>query len=166
MMAVAQAEAFATGAHGATGQKRKYTNEPYIVHPESVAKIVGSSYGSEDMIAAAWLHDVVEDTAVTQKMIYNFFGPIISSYVYWLTDVSTKDDGNRATRKTIDRDHLSLAPSQAQTIKLADLIDNTESIMKYDKEFAKVYMEEKRLLLNVLTRGNKELWQRAYNQCH
>ena len=56
---------FAIAAHKAVGQKRKYTGDDYIVHPAEVAHIVDQVPGSTDeMVAAAWLHDVVEDTGV------------------------------------------------------------------------------------------------------
>ena len=49
----------------------------------------------------------------------------------------------------------------AQTIKLADLIDNSASITKYDPKFAKVYMKEKKDLLEVLDKGDKNLYKKA-----
>ena len=159
---VHKAQIFAIAAHAAVAQKRKYTNEPYIVHPAEVASIVASVPGStEDMVAAAWLHDVVEDTGVTLTDIHMNFSPEIAALVGWLTDVSKPADGNRATRKAIDREHTSQAPAEAQTIKLADLISNSRSIMQYDPKFAKVYLEEKRLLLEVLTKGDAGLHEQA-----
>ena len=55
----------------------------------------------------------------------------------------------------------SIASARAQTIKLADLINNTSSIVKHDTKFAKVYLREKALLLDVLTRGDITLWRQA-----
>ena len=78
-----------------------------------------------------------------------------------VTDVSKKEDGNRAVRKHIDLMHLANASPEGQTIKLADLIDNTESITKYDPGFAYKYMREKRDLLQVLTRGDYRLYEIA-----
>ena len=89
------------------------------------------------------------------------FGTDIATLVGWLTDVSKPEDGNRAVRKAIDREHTAAAPAEAQTIKLADLISNTKSIMAHDPTFAKVYLEEKRLLLAVMTRGDTGLMAEA-----
>lgn len=150
---------FATKAHG--DQKRKYTNEPYINHPKSVASIVKAAGGDKYMISAALLHDVVEDTEITLEEIKSEFGGKVSSLVWWLTDQSKPEDGVRKVRKEIDRNHIEKAPAKAQTIKLADLIDNTSSIVKHDKDFAKIYMAEKKLLLGVLTRGDKSLHKKA-----
>lgn len=153
-----RARIFATAAHAAVDQRRKYTNEPYIVHPTEVAAIVAGVPGATpEMIAAAWLHDVVEDTQVTEQVIREEFGDAVADIVMWLTDVSRPEDGNRARRKAIDRAHTAQAPAEAQTVKLADLISNTKTITAYDPEFARVYLEEKRQLLEVLTRGDAGL---------
>ncbi len=155
---VRKAQVYAMAAHAAVGQKRKYTGEPYIVHPAEVASIVASVEGvTFDMIAAAWLHDVVEDTGCTITDIHMAFGADIAALVSWLTDVSKPSDGNRKFRKAMDREHTAQAPAEAQTIKLADLISNSRSIMAHDPEFAKTYLEEKRLLLEVLTKGDSGL---------
>jgi (p)ppGpp synthase/HD superfamily hydrolase len=162
MDVVRKAQVYAMAAHAAVGQKRKYTNEPYIVHPAEVAKIVAGVPGSTpDMVAAAWLHDVVEDTGCTFNDIHMGFGIDIATLVGWLTDVSKPEDGPRWFRKKMDREHTAAAPAEAQTIKLADLISNTKSIMAHDPKFAKVYLEEKRLLLEVMTQGDPTLMAEA-----
>lgn len=150
---------FATKAHG--DQKRKYTGEPYINHPKSVASIVKSVNHDKYMITAALLHDVVEDTEATIEDVKAIFGGKVSSLVWWLTDQSKPSDGGRKERKEIDRNHIEKAPAKAQTIKLADLIDNTSSIVKHDENFARVYMAEKKLLLGVLIKGDKSLHKKA-----
>ena len=158
MDVVHKAQVFAIAAHSAVGQKRKYTGEPYFVHPAEVARIVAEVPGSTpEMVAAAWLHDTVEDTGVTLTDIHMNFGIDIATLVQWLTDVSKPEDGNRAVRKTMDRAHSAAAPAEAQTIKLADLISNSRSIVQHDPAFAKTYLEEKRLMLEVMTKGDPTL---------
>ena len=161
MTIIIRARVFATAAHAAVGQVRKYTFEPYIVHPAEVASIVMSHGGTDAMVAAAWLHDVVEDTGVTIETIRAELGTEVAELVGWLTDVSKPEDGNRARRKAMDREHTAAAPSEAQTIKLADLISNSRSIMAHDPAFAKTYLEEKRLLLAVMHRGDAGLHAEA-----
>lgn len=159
---VRKAQVYAMAAHAAVGQKRKYTGEPYIVHPAEVAKIVASVPGSTpDMVAAAWLHDVVEDTGCTYTDIHMAFGADIATLVGWLTDVSKPEDGPRWYRKKLDREHTAQAPAEAQTIKLADLISNSRSIMEHDPKFARTYLEEKRQLLEVMTKGDAGLHAEA-----
>jgi (p)ppGpp synthase/HD superfamily hydrolase len=115
----------------------------------------------ETMLAAAWLHDVVEDCDVPIETIVALFGVEVADLVGWLSNVSKLSDGNRATRKKLDRDHTAGAPAKAKTIKLADLIDNTDSIVEHDHGFAKVYLKEKEALLPLLKDGDPRLWQIA-----
>jgi hypothetical protein len=159
-----KARAFAVAAHAATGQKRKYTDAPYITHPAAVVEIVRTVPHTRAMLAAAWLHDVVEDTQVTLETVTAEFGDEIGQLVYWLTDKSRPEDGNRARRKAIDRLHSSSAPPEAQTIKLADIIENTSTIDQYDPEFAKVYRKEKEDLLDLMNKGDTQLLSRAWKQ--
>ena len=150
---------FAKKAH--SEQKRKYTGEPYINHAVSVALIVSEVTDDCDMLAAALLHDTVEDTEVVIEGIQQSFGFRIASFVNELTEFSIPSDGNRKVRKELDRRFLARASVQAQTIKLADLIDNSKSIVERDPDFAKIYMREKRDLLGVLNKGHHALYGRA-----
>lgn len=150
---------FAARAHA--GQVRKYSKEPYIVHPVAVAHIVAGITNDEVMIAAALLHDVVEDTPVTLVEIEANFGERVARLVEGLTDVSRPEDGNRAARRAIDREHTARAIPDVHTIKLADLLHNTSDIVAHDPHFAVVYMREKALLLPFLYRGNAILFRRA-----
>lgn len=156
---IERAREFARQKH--TGQVRKYTNTPYITHPAMVAQTLADLDFEETVVAAAWLHDTVEDTDATHEEIVELFGPRVAELVRQVTDVSIGRPENRAFRKALDLQHLSQADAQGQSIKLADLIDNTASITRYDPDFARVYMREKEALLAVLTRGHEALMARA-----
>jgi hypothetical protein len=158
---VKQAREFATAAHQRIDHRRKYTKQPYQVHLKSVAQLVASVTDDEEMIAAAWLHDTVEDTAATHYDIEQQFGRGVHDLVYALTDISKPGDGNRATRKGIDRAHLTGACVRAKSVKLADLIDNLRDICKHDEKFARVYLHEMSALLEVLGEGDEALLRRA-----
>ena len=158
---VQKAKLFATQAHRRIDQRRKYTKQPYDVHLKAVAEVVSSVTNDEEMIAAAWLHDVVEDTPATIEDIEREFGPKVAVLVMQLTDVSRPGDGNRSARKAIDREHTAHASPQAKTIKLADLIDNARDICKNDPHFAPTYLAEMSSLLEVLKEGDARLLQRA-----
>ena len=160
MTLVAHAHLFALRAHH--GQQRKYTGEDYIVHPVEVMDIVMSVPHSEDMLCAALLHDVVEDCGVTLDEITEQFGFAVEDLVFWLTDPpAVKGGPNRAERKRMTRERYSIAPPQAQTIKCADIISNTQSIVEHDPDFAVVYLSEMRALLEVLDRADPTLLARA-----
>jgi (p)ppGpp synthase/HD superfamily hydrolase len=159
---ILEAKMFATAAHAAIGQKRKYSGDDYIVHPQRVAAIVEKHGGSDEMIAAAWLHDTVEDTDVTPILITKMFGVDVADIVEGLTDISLPEDGNRAKRKSIDRMHSANASTEAQFVKCADIIDNSWDIAENDLSFAKVYKSEAFLLLNAMIKvKHTEIWDQA-----
>lgn len=158
---IQRARDFATQAHKRIDQRRKYSNQPYDAHLKAVAGLVAEVTDDTEMIAAAWLHDTVEDTPATHHDIEDAFGPAVARLVYELTDISRPGDGNRAVRKAMDRDHLAQASSRAQTVKLADLIDNARDICRHDPKFARTYLQEMAALLDVLNRGHPELLRRA-----
>lgn len=160
---VYKAQVFALAAHAAVGQKRKHTGEPYIVHPAEVVQILrAAGVFAPDVLAAAWLHDVVEDTSVDLHDIRQVFGRVVEEYVHLLTEYLTPGDGNRAFRKAFQCRRLSVAPPQVKSVKLADLISNTRSIVEHDPAFARVYLKEKALLLEVLRDcSHPALWTQA-----
>ena len=165
--------AFATEAH--SGQKRKYSNEDYITHPIAVAKIVEENGGTDSMIFAALLHDVIEDTDVTEVELLSFLHELpnthvaieVFEYVRDLTDIYTSEnfpDWNRAKRKGLEAIRLGSTGNRVQTIKCADLFHNTLSITSHDPKFAKVYLAEKKVMLDLMTDGLPELRDKCINQ--
>lgn len=114
---------FAKIAH--EGVYRKNSNLPYFVHPKMVARIVESYGGTPEMIAAALLHDTIEDTAVTFNDLFERFGEEVAYLVYEVTNTDERDDKNLFANRTeymIDKMlHIS---NDALTIKLADRLNN------------------------------------------
>ena len=144
------------------GQVRKYSSLPYIIHPVEVATIVESAGGTDDMIAAALLHDVVEDCeGYTFEMIADEISLEVAELVRGMTEASKPEDGNRATRKEIDKDFLAQQSAEVQTIKYADIISNTQDIAVSDPKFAKVYIAEIKALLKVIDKGDADLYAKA-----
>lgn len=154
-----EAMMFAREVHKA--QRRKYTGNPYTDHLAEVAGIVATVADDPYSIAVAWLHDCIEDQGVTAPELARRFGLTVAAGVYALSDI---ESGNRAERKAASRGRLARAHDWVQTIKVADLISNTASIVLHDPDFAKVYLEEKRLLLDVLTKADKRLVEIARGQ--
>lgn len=140
------------------GQKRKYTGNPYTDHLAEVAGITATVVNYDYAIAIAWLHDCVEDCGISQLELEEKFDYDIAMSVIELSDLEI---GNRQERKKLSRERLSKCHGYVQTIKVADLISNTSSIVQHDPKFSKVYLEEKRLLLDVLTKADKRLIQLA-----
>lgn len=143
---------FAATHHAA--QVRKFNPEPYILHPIRVAKMVAENAADETTIVAAILHDIVEDTPVTIKDIYDEFGMEVALVVADLTNLKDPSK-NRAIRKAEEVERARGMTKEAKVIRLADIIDNVPSIVANDKpEFAKLYVEEKRALVKNLIGTN------------
>jgi guanosine-3',5'-bis(diphosphate) 3'-pyrophosphohydrolase len=156
---------FAREAH--KDQVRKYTGNPYVDHLAEVAGIVAAlgwfdgNVHPTTVTAIAWLHDCIEDQNVQAETLREQFDEVVAAGVVLLSDL---ESGNRAERKAASRIRLASAPGFIQTIKCADLISNTSSIIKHDPKFAVTYLEEKRLLLDVLTKADPRLIEIARAQ--
>ena len=154
---IGHAHVFASQKH--SGQKRKYTGDPYIVHPTAVAQAVFRKGGSEDMIIAALLHDTIEDTDATREEVQEHFGVDVAYLVWELTDRYTSEkypNLNRATRKTMEADRLAGVSIEAKLIKFCDMADNTSTIVEHDPAFAKLYLAEKAYLAEVMGFGSMD----------
>lgn len=151
-----KAKMFAVEAHNSIGQVRKYTGEPYHVHVHAVAELVATKTSDEEILAAACLHDVLEDVAPSmaqygKETILQEFGERVLNLVVELTDVYTKEnhpDLNRKKRKQLEAERLAQVSEDAKLIKRADLFDNNKSIM--GTSFEKVWLQEKAVLDSVL----------------
>lgn len=119
---IQEAAAFAARAHA--GAVRKGTGIPYIYHPMEVALIVAQITSDEELIAAAYLHDVLEDTDVTEAELEKAFGSRILSLVMSETEdksLSWKE------RKQATIDHLRTAGREEKILVLGDKLSNMRS---------------------------------------
>ncbi len=121
---IARAQAFATRAHA--GQVRKdAARTPYITHPADVAARVAAMGGTPQAIAAAWLHDTVEDCDVAAATLAAAFGDAVAGIVAELTD----DKGlSRLERKRRQVASATGKSPQAALVKLADNRANLAAI--------------------------------------
>ena len=102
MSIVAQAKDFAEAKHA--GKVRKYTDTPYSEHLAAVVALLEEHrINMPNVLAAAWLHDTVEDTDTTIVEVADAFGEEVAELVYWLTDT---DKGNRSARAAMTRGGL------------------------------------------------------------
>ena len=162
--------AVADRAHGE--QVRKYTGDRYIVHPLRVMEMVRELNNDIRVLAAALLHDVLEDTPVSafemerslSEVMSGRDAQIVTQMVIELTDIFVKASYpglNRRSRKEKETRRLSLVSPEAQTIKYADIIDNVTDIVRQDADFARVYVREAKSMLRAMTAGNRVLRTRA-----
>jgi len=143
---VQRALIFARNAHAT--QKRKYTGESYVNHCVAVASLVGESkHASVGTLQAALLHDTVEDTNTTLTQVETVFGRYVAKLVRALTNSTKVPAGNRTIQKAFEAGRLAESCDEVHTIKLADLIDNTSSIVTHDPRFAVTYLTEKQFLV-------------------
>ena len=160
-----KARIFATAAHGAIDQRRKYTDEPYIVHPIEVAETIEYYYRFDPFIdispdefnskidivaAASHLHDILEDTKIGINDLREEFPESVVSLVWEMTNIAKPSDGNRAERKRIDLRKTATTSFDAKMIRLADIKSNIRTIYHCDKGFARTYIPEKLAMLEVM----------------
>lgn len=114
----------ATVAHG--DQKRKFTGEPYITHPLRVSKKVFQASGSYQMAIAAVLHDVIEDTTVTEEQIVESFGKDVG---FLVRSVTKNKALPKAEREAEYLSRFTYSTSESRVLKLADRLDNVQEML-------------------------------------
>lgn len=125
---IADAFDFAYQLH--QGQYRK-SGEPYIIHPVAVAGMLRDLGGSADMIAAGFLHDVVEDTDVTIEEIEERFGSEVRRLVEGVTKLSKINFKNKTESQAENFRRMFLAMARdirVIVVKLADRLHNMRTL--------------------------------------
>ncbi len=170
MIMLHQIREFAFQAHG--DQQRKYEKGHYIQHLDRVKDICTAYSTDPHLYAVAYLHDVLEDTAVKRNQLLDFLCRVSDDHsagwilqrVIELTDVFTKQNypqWNRRKRKAKEAERLSRTSAEAQTVKYADILDNSRSILHAADDFALVYLSESRMILKGMTCGHPRLYELA-----
>lgn len=117
------------------GQHRKGTDIPYLVHPLAVVLIlVRAGIDDDETLAAAILHDVVEDTGCTLSCLQEDFPPRVVELVADLSEQKTDAEGQPIPWETRKREHmerLSASDPAARAIALADKLHNAHAML-YD----------------------------------
>lgn len=124
---ILKAASFAAREH--SGQTRKgASGQPYIQHPIQVADLIANtgSVNDAEIIAAALLHDTVEDCGVSRETIESEFGPAIAGYVFEVTDDKSLA---KERRKQLQIEHAPHLSPGAKIIKLADKISNCTDVI-------------------------------------
>ena len=143
---IQEALQFATEKH--KGQIRKFDKKNYVEHPKSVAKIIKENKESKkinELVAAAILHDTLEDTNTTEQELRNYFGELVTSLVKELA--TEEKEKEKLGKKEYLAKKMTDMSSWGLVIKLADRLDNVSDLNTSPKEFKKKYAEETEFIL-------------------
>lgn len=122
---------FAVKAHA--GTERRGKGFPYIVHPMEAVEIVATITPDQELLAAAALHDVVEDTEISADEIREEFGDRIANLVVAESDVfpeGVSEEESWRARKQAAIDRLAAAPRDAKIVALGDKLSNMRAIAR------------------------------------
>lgn len=127
-----KAAVFAAVAH--RGTTRKGSRIPYLAHPMEAAAIVSEMTDDRDLIAAAMLHDVIEDTEVTLPELEEYFGERIARYVSGESENKRRELPPESTWMLRKQETIDFLEHQADTgakmLALADKLSNLRSIAR------------------------------------
>ena len=122
---------FAVKAHA--GTERRGKGFPYIVHPMEAMEIVATITPDQELLAAAALHDVVEDTEISADEIRREFGDRIAALVVAESDVfeeGVSEEDSWHARKQAAMDRLAAAPRDAKIVAMGDKLSNMRAIAR------------------------------------
>jgi len=124
---VGRAVAFAASQHG---DQRRPTGAPYAEHLLEALEVLarGAGVTDPDLLCAAVLHDVVEDTACTVAQVADGFGPRVAGLVGWVTIPPPAPGQDKAAAKEAYLRGLRRAPRDAILVKLADRASNVQTL--------------------------------------
>lgn len=149
---IESAKLFATECH--KNQKRKFTNEPYIIHPQEVSEMVAKIGGSPEMVAASWLHDVVEDCGIKIEEIRRRFGDKVSNLVSELTTPGNIDSGKKSEYIAKKMETMS---SDGLTIKLCDRLNNVSGFKTAAPNFISKYVPKTKFIMDSIEASGRVL---------
>lgn len=151
-----RAYAVATQAHA--GQRR-HEGVPYIVHPLRVAlRLAGRGWQADDLLAAALLHDVIEDSALTQDDLAGDFGAEVATWVALLT--KPPRNGRPPDWEARYYAAIAAAPRPVRLIKCADRLDNLLFVGVRGPEKAATYRAESRAYIVPIAAMTDDEWHR------
>lgn len=122
---------YATHAH--QGTERRGKGFPYIIHPLEALTIVATITNDPELLAAAVLHDTIEDTETTYEDIEREFGKHVAWLVATETDVRQTPEGKELTwkeRKQRDLDNLKKASREVKIVAIGDKLSNMRAIAR------------------------------------
>jgi len=154
---VVAADDYASTAHDSIGQLEPYTGKPYSAHTRAVARVVATYVDSPEVVAAAHLHDIIEDTGESKAELLARFGPVVAGLVDEVSSKATPEMGNRATRVAWEIRRIAGISANAKGIKCGDVVVTMSTIVARAPHFARTYIPEKRALLESLRGAHPQL---------
>jgi guanosine-3',5'-bis(diphosphate) 3'-pyrophosphohydrolase len=135
---IATAVKFATAHHG---DQRRKTGVPYLEHLLEAVQILveGAGVTSPDVLIAAVLHDVVEDTSCTLADVRAAFGPRVAEIVGWVTIPAPGHGQDSSTARETYLRGLRDAPRDAVLVKLADRMSNVQTLRNLPQDRQRAY---------------------------
>ena len=122
---------FAVKAHANTERRGK--GFPYIVHPMEAVEIVATMTPDQELLAAAALHDTIEDTDVTVEEIRAEFGERVANIVYNESDqfeAGVSEEDSWRSRKQIAISRLAKVSKESKIVALGDKLSNMRAIWR------------------------------------
>lgn len=157
-------EAYLYAVEKHLGQKRKFSDVPYIRHPELVTCVLASYTDDECILKAALLHDTVEDTDATLEDIVELFGEKVSNLVDELTNDQKQIDV--LGKKVYMAGVFNILSDDALLIKLVDRLHNVIGLLgnsDIPSKFIKWYHDETAYILNSMDRELTEQHEELIN---
>jgi GTP pyrophosphokinase len=166
--AVARAVAFALRFHGA---QRRPTGAPYAEHLLEALEVLvrGAGVGDPDVLCAAVLHDVVEDTPCTIGEVRSAFGDRVAEMVGWVTIPDPEDGVGKKAAKEAYLGRLADAPDGAILVKLADRASNVQTLRNLPSvaKQREYYAQTVRYIMPLAaSRGWWDVWYASWQEVH
>ena len=136
MNKIEKAIIFATKAHAGTCRKGK--DKPYILHPIEAMEIVMHFTEDEDILAAAVLHDTVEDTSVTIERLEKEFGPRVAALVSSVSEDKKRERSSESTWKERKEETVSQLMNASYDTKLLCLGDKLSNLREMEIDYAEI----------------------------
>ena len=166
--AVAKAVEFALRFHG---DQRRPTGAPYAEHLLEALEVLvrGAGVSDPDVLCAAVLHDVVEDTPCTIGDVRAAFGDRVADMVGWVTKPEPEDGADKKSAKEAYLGSLADAPDDAILVKLADRASNVQTLRNLPSvpKQREYYAQTVRYIMPLAaSRGWWDVWYASWQEVH
>jgi guanosine-3',5'-bis(diphosphate) 3'-pyrophosphohydrolase len=146
------------------GDQRRPTGVPYLEHLLEALEVLvaGAGVTDPDVLTAAVLHDVIEDTSCTGAMIAERFGSRVAELVRWVTIPEPGPGEDRWTVKQASLRRLAQAPRDAILVKLADRVSNVQTLRNLAEDRQRTYYAQ--TVTYIIPLAADEPWFKSWYQ--